>query len=179
MKNKNFLIEASKITAKKFNISNLMAIPKITKIVLNIGFGKDRENQKLIDTLKNDLYLITGQKPNITKSRKSIASFKVRSGENIGIKLTLRDKKMIDFIYKLINLTIPSIRDFRGINNSSFDKQGNYTLGLKEISVFPEITYSKDRFQKGLEVSFITNVSNLEINKTFFQDIGFPFKKEQ
>ena len=128
---------------KKFNYKSIMQVPKLDKIVINIGLGDLKENPKALENAMNDLAQITGQKPVITKAKKSIAAFKLREGANIGCKVTLRSDKMYDFAYKLFNVALPRVRDFRGVSNNSFDGRGNYSMGVKEQLIFPEIEYDK------------------------------------
>lgn len=174
-----YIHEASLATAKEYNISNVMEYPSIKKIVINVGYGKNKGNSQMIDLIKNHLYDITGQKAVLTKAKKSISSFKLRSGENIGMKVTLRGKRMADFLYKVIHIALPSIRDFRGISLKAVDKQGNYTIGLHEHTVFPEISFSKDHLPFGLEITIVSNINDpLQVN-TFYTKLGFPFIKEQ
>ena len=136
-----YVKEAVPALMKKFNYKSIMEVPKLEKVVINIGLGDIRDNPKALDNAMNDLGIITGQKPIITKAKKSIAAFKIREGANVGCKVTLRSEKMYEFVYKLFNVAMPRIRDFRGVSTHSFDGNGNYTLGIKEQLIFPEIEY--------------------------------------
>jgi large subunit ribosomal protein L5 len=159
---------------------NVMQIPRITKVVVNIGVGKDvvSDNAKALEAAVADLMLITGQKPIITKARKSIANFKLREGRQIGVKVTLRGERMWSFLDRLMNIALPRVRDFRGISPNAFDGRGNYTLGLREQLVFPEIEYDKIDKLRGLEVSIITTARNDDESRQLLQMLGMPFRKE-
>ena len=161
---------------KKFNYSSIMEVPKLDKIVINIGLGDIKDNPKSLDNAINDLSLITGQKPIVTKAKKSIAAFKLREGAKVGCKVTLRDGKMYDFAYKLFNVALPRVRDFRGVSNNSFDGRGNYSLGLKEQLVFPEIEYDKVDKLRGMDITFITTARTDEEAKELLSLLGMPFK---
>ena len=141
---------------KKFNYKSIMEVPKLDKIVINIGLGDIKDNPKSLDNAMNDLAIITGQKPIVTKARKSIAAFKLREGVNVGCKVTLRRGKMYDFAYKLFNVAMPRIRDFRGISANSFDGRGNFSMGVKEQLIFPEIEYDKVDKLRGMDIIFVT-----------------------
>lgn len=160
---------------KDKKVGNIHAYPHISKIVVHAGVGKDKGNQNLIDSLTKDIYKITGQKPSLRKAKKSIAAFKLRAGEPIGIMTTLRGKKMADFLSKLINLSLPAIRDFRGIPSTSFDKQGNYSIGIKEHTVFPEISFNNDNSAHGLQVTITTTTTDPELTRELLKNLGFPF----
>lgn len=176
MKNtKDILKEASLKAGKDAKVKNIHAYPYITKIVVHAGVGKDRGNQSRIDTLATDIYKITGQKASPRKARKSIATFKVREGEVIGLMTTLRGKKMADFLVKLINLSLPAIRDFRGLPNTSFDKQGNYSIGIREHTVFPEISFNNDSSAHGLQITITTNTQDPKLTMELLKNLGFPF----
>ncbi|CAA3705201.1 ribosomal protein L5 [Candidatus Portiera aleyrodidarum] len=164
----------------KLKYFNIMRIPTINKVTLNMGLGKtvERNDKNLIEKAEKDLKKITGQKPIITKARKSIASFKLRLGFPIGIKVTLRRKRMWDFLDRLINLAIPRIRDFRGLNKKSFDGYGNYTLGLKEQIIFPEIDYDKINGIRGLNITITTTAKSDKEGLELLSALGFKFKKE-
>lgn len=159
---------------------NVMQIPRITKVVVNIGVGKDvvADNAKALEAAVADLTLITGQKPIITKAKKSIANFKLREGRQIGVKVTLRGERMWSFLDRLMNIALPRVRDFRGISPNAFDGRGNYTLGLREQLVFPEIEYDKIDKLRGLEVSIITTARNDDKSRQLLQMLGMPFRKE-
>ena len=141
---------------KKFNYKSIMEVPKLEKIVINIGLGDIKDNPKSLENAVNDLTIITGQKPIITKAKKAIAAFKIREGVNMGCKVTLRSGKMYDFAYKLFNVALPRVRDFRGVSNNSFDGRGNYSMGIKEQLIFPEIEYDKIDKIRGMDIIFVT-----------------------
>ena len=162
---------------KKFSYSSVMQIPKLDKVVVNIGMGEAKENAKAIDYAMNDLALITGQKPIVTKAKKSVASFKVREGMNIGCKVTLRGSKMYEFVDKLFNAALPRVRDFRGINPNSFDGRGNYSMGIKEQLIFPEIDYDKIDKIRGMDIIFVTTAKTDEEARELLAQFGMPFKK--
>ena len=161
---------------KKFNYKSVMQVPKLDKIVINIGLGDTKENPKSLENAMNDLVQITGQKPVITKARKSIAAFKLREGANIGCKVTLRSDKMYDFAYKLFNVALPRVRDFRGVSGNSFDGRGNYSMGIKEQLIFPEIEYDKVDKLRGMDIIFVTTVKSDEEAKELLKLMGMPFK---
>lgn len=159
-----------------FGYQNGMQVPELKKIVLNIGLGAAIKNVKLLDSAVADLALIAGQKPVITKARKSIAAFKLREGMPIGCMVTLRRDKMYDFLYKLINITLPRVRDFRGISGKAFDGKGNYSLGIKEHIIFPEIDYDKTDSIKGLNISIVTTAETDKEGKELLKLMGMPFR---
>lgn len=161
---------------KKFNYKSIMEVPKLEKIVINIGLGDTRENPKALENAMNDLSLITGQKPIITKAKKSIAAFKLREGANVGCKVTLRSEKMYEFAYKLFNVAMPRIRDFRGISDTAFDGKGNYSMGIKEQLIFPEIEYDKIDKLRGMDIIFVTTAKSNEEAKELLALLGMPFK---
>ncbi len=161
---------------EQFQYSNVMEVPKVEKIILNMGVGEAKDNQKLLDSAVNELSIITGQKPIVTKARKSIANFKLREGMNIGAKVTLRGEKMYDFLDKLVNISLPRVRDFRGISPKSFDGRGNYALGIKEQLIFPEINYDDVEHIRGLDIIIVTTAETDEEGKAFLQLMGMPFK---
>jgi len=163
---------------KALNIENVMDVPRIQKVVVNIGVGEALENAKALEGAVNDLTQITGQKPIITRARKSIANFKLREGSPIGTKVTLRGRRMWPFLDRLVNVALPRVRDFRGISPDSFDGRGNYTLGLREQLVFPEIDYDKIDKVRGLEVSIVTTAKTDEEGRELLRMIGMPFRKE-
>ena len=154
-----------------------MQVPKLEKIVINIGLGDVRDNPKSLDNAMNDLSIITGQKPVITKAKKSIAAFKLREGANVGCKVTLRRGKMYDFAYKLFNVALPRVRDFRGVSVNSFDGRGNYSMGVKEQLIFPEIEYDKIDKIRGMDIIFVTTAHSDEEAKELLTLLGMPFKK--
>ncbi|EKD56294.1 MAG: 50S ribosomal protein L5 [uncultured bacterium] len=163
---------------EKFGYKNIYATPKITKVSINIGVGQGQINPKFYDVADKTLQLITGQKPSYTVSRKAISGFKLREGIKVGLVVTLRGKKMSDFIYRLIHIVLPRIRDFRGLNTNSFDRNGNYSIGLKEQIVFPEIKYDEVELSHGLQINIVTSSKNADQTKELLTLIGFPFKKE-
>lgn len=161
---------------KKFNYKSVMQVPKLEKIVINIGLGDTKDNPKVLDNAIADLTAITGQKPVITKAKKSIAAFKLREGANIGCKVTLRKDKMYDFAYKLFNVALPRVRDFRGLSANSFDGRGNYSMGIKEQLIFPEIEYDKIDKIRGMDIIFVTTAKTDEEAKELLLALGMPLK---
>ena len=161
---------------KKFNYKSVMQVPKLDKIVINIGLGDLKDNPKSLDNAINDLGIITGQKPIVTKARKSIAAFKLREGANIGCKVTLRSTKMYEFAYKFFNVALPRVRDFRGVSTDSFDGRGNYSVGIKEQLIFPEIEYEKIDKLRGMDIIFVTTAKSDEEAKELLTLLGMPFK---
>ena len=161
---------------KKFNYKSVMQVPKLEKIVLNVGLGDIRENPKALENTINDLSIITGQKPVVTKARKSIAAFKIREGVNVGCKVTLRSEKMYEFAYKFFNVALPRVRDFRGVSANSFDGRGNYSMGIKEQLIFPEIEYDKVDKLRGMDIIFVTTAKSDEEAKELLTLLGMPFK---
>jgi large subunit ribosomal protein L5 len=159
-----------------FKYKNVFEVPKLEKVVLNIGLGEAIHNIKMLDAAKEELKLITGQAPVITRARKSIAAFKLREGMPIGVMVTLRRKQMYDFLEKLINIALPRVRDFRGISGKAFDGRGNYTLGIKEQIIFPEIDYDKIDTIKGMNITVVTTAKNNEEGKTLLKLMGMPFR---
>jgi len=162
---------------KEFSLSNVMQAPKLEKIVLNIGLGEALDNPKVLDAAAADIMAITGQKPVIIKAKKSIANFKLREGRLIGAKVTLRGEKMWAFIDRLINIALPRLRDFRGVSRDSFDGRGNYTLGLAEQLIFPEIEYDKIDKVRGMEITIVTTSPNDEQSMAMLSMMGMPFRK--
>lgn len=162
---------------KKFSYKNKMEVPKIEKIVINMGLGEAKDNAKTIENALSDLAIISGQKPIVTKAKKSIAAFKLRAGMPIGCKVTLRGEKMYSFANRLINLALPRVRDFRGVNPNSFDGRGNYTLGVKEQLMFPEIQYDKIDKIRGMDIVFVTTANSDEEARELLTLFGMPFKK--
>ena len=160
---------------KKFNYKSIMEVPKLNKIVINIGLGDIKDNPKSLENAMNDLSIITGQKPIVTKARKSIAAFKLREGVNVGCKVTLRSGKMYDFAYKLFNVAMPRIRDFRGISANSFDGRGNFSMGVKEQLIFPEIEYDKVDKLRGMDIIFVTTAKTDEEGRELLKLLGMPF----
>ena len=161
---------------KKFEYKSVMQVPRLDKIVINIGLGDTKENPKSLENAMNDLTQITGQRPMITKAKKSIAAFKLREGANVGCKVTLRQDKMYDFANKLFNVALPRVRDFRGVSANSFDGRGNYSMGLKEQLVFPEIEYDKIDRLRGMDIIFVTTAETDEEAKELLKLLGMPFK---
>lgn len=162
---------------KKFNYTSSMQVPKIDKIVLNMGVGDATQNSKLLDEAVEELGLIAGQKPLITKAKKSIAGFRLREGMSIGAKVTLRGTRMYDFLDKLINVSLPRVRDFHGVSNKSFDGHGNYTLGVREQLIFPEIDYDKVNHVRGLDIVIVTTANSDEEGHELLAQMGMPFAK--
>ncbi len=163
---------------KSLGLENIMQVPRITKVVVNIGLGEALDNAKALDYAVQDLTTITGQKPIITKARKSVAAFKLREGRAIGVKVTLRGDKMWAFLDRLMNVALPRVRDFRGVSPNAFDGRGNYTLGLREQLIFPEIDYDKIDKVRGMEVTIVTTARNDEEGRQLLSLLGMPFKKE-
>jgi len=162
---------------KEHKFKNVMEVPRIEKICVNMGVGSATQNAKELEAASNDLAVITGQKPIITKAKKSIAGFKIRKGNPIGCMVTLRGKMMYEFLDRLLNIAIPRIRDFRGLSKKSFDGRGNYTIGIKEQLVFPEVDYDNILSVKGMNITITTSAKNDEEARSLFEEIGFPFKK--
>jgi len=162
---------------EKFSYKNKLQVPKLEKIVVNMGLGEARDNPKILEFASNELSIITGQKPVITKAKKSIAAFKLREGMTIGCKVTLRGDKMYSFADRLINVSLPRVRDFRGISASAFDGRGNYTLGVKEQLIFPEIKYDKIDKIRGMNIVFVTTANTDEEAKELLALFGMPFQK--
>lgn len=162
---------------EKFGYKNVMQVPHIDKVVINIGVGEAIQNSKTLDDAVSELAQITGQKPVITKAKKSIANFKLREGMPIGCKVTLRSDKMYEFLDKLMNISLPRVRDFRGVSNTSFDGRGNYTLGIKEQLIFPEIDYDKVTKVRGMDIVIVTTANTNEEAKALLTEMGMPFKK--
>jgi len=160
---------------EKFKYTSIMQVPKIEKIVINMGLGEVKENPKAIEAATGDLALITGQKPIVTKAKKSIAAFKLREGVSIGCKVTLRGEKMYEFMDKLFSVALPRVRDFRGVSANSFDGRGNYTLGIKEQLIFPEIEYDKIDKIRGMDITFVTTAKSDEEAKELLTMLGMPF----
>lgn len=160
---------------KKFEYKSVMQIPKLEKIVLNVGCGEARENSKVVDAIINDLGIITGQKPIICRAKKSVANFKLREGMPIGVKVTLRGDKMYEFLDRFFNLALPRVRDFRGINPNSFDGRGNYAMGVKEQLIFPEIDYDKIDKVRGMDIIMVTTASTDEEARELLKLLGAPF----
>ena len=160
------------------NLTNVMQVPQIKKVVVNIGMGEALDNPKALDAAVGDVVQITGQKPVITKARTSIAAFKLREGRAIGVKVTLRGERMWSFLDRLINIVLPRVRDFRGVQRDAFDGRGNYTLGLREQLIFPEIEYDKIDKVRGMEITIVTSAQNDEQAARLLEMLGMPFRKD-
>jgi len=172
-----YIREVTPAMMKKFNYKSPMQVPKLEKVVINVGAGDARDNPKLIDTIVKELAAITGQRPIVTKARKSVANFKLRAGMNIGVKVTLRADRMYEFVDRLFSIALPRVRDFRGINPNSFDGRGNYSLGIKEQLIFPEIDYDKIEKIHGMDVVFVTTAKTDEEAKELLTLLGAPFAR--
>ena len=172
-----FQNEIAPALMKELNLQNVMQIPHIEKVVVNIGMGEAMENPKALDAAVSDINQITGQKPVVTKARKAIANFKLREGRSIGVKVTLRGERMWSFLDRLIGIVLPRVRDFRGISPDAFDGRGNYTLGLREQLIFPEIEYDKIDKVRGLEVTIVTSAPNDDQARVLLTMLGMPFRK--
>jgi len=170
-----YLTEVVPAMQQKFNYTNVMEIPKLVKVVVNIGMGEATQNPKAMDGAVSDLTMITGQKPIITKAKKSVAAFKLRAGMPIGVKVTLRSTRMYEFTDKLFNVALPRVRDFRGVSGKAFDGRGNYTLGIKEQLMFPEIEYDKIDKLRGMDIVFVTTAKSDEEAKALLTLMGMPF----
>ena len=171
--------EVRKKIQDEFKIKNPMAVPKIEKVVINMGVGEAISNAKIMDSAVDELTQITGQKPVITKAKKSIASFKLREGQSIGTMVTLRGDKMYEFLDRLISTALPRVRDFRGVPTKSFDGRGNYTLGIRDHLIFPEIDITKVDKSKGMNITIVTNAGNDEQARFLLQELGMPFAGRQ
>lgn len=172
-----YLNEITPALVQKFNYTSVMQVPKVEKVVINIGMGEAVQNSKVLDTAVAELQQIAGQKPVITRAKKSIAGFKLREGMPIGVKVTLRGERMYHFLDKLFNVTLPRVRDFRGISNKAFDGRGNYTLGLKEQIIFPEIEYDKVDKVRGMDIVIVTTAKTDEESRELLTQLGMPFAK--
>lgn len=169
--------EVAPALMNKFSYKSVMQIPKLDKIVINVGAGEARDNSKAIDAIIRDIETITGQHPAVCKAKKSVANFKIREGMNIGVKVTLRGDRMYEFIDRLFNVALPRVRDFRGINPNSFDGRGNYNMGIKEQLIFPEIEYDKIDKVRGMDICFATTAKTDEEAKALLELLGAPFTK--
>lgn len=163
---------------KSGEFDNIMRVPRLVKVVINRGVGEARENSKAIDVSAKELADITGQKPLMRLAKKAIATFKIKQNMPIGLKVTLRGERMFDFVNKLINITLPKIRDFKGVNPKSFDGRGNYTLGIKEQLIFPEVDYEKVDRIRGMDITFVTTARNDQEARKLLEALGMPFRKE-
>jgi len=169
--------ELKKAMMEKFDYASVMEIPKLEKIVVNMGLGSAKENPKVLKVAVEELATVTGQKPIITKAKKSVANFKVREGMNVGAKVTLRDKIMYEFVDRLFTISLPRVRDFRGTNPNAFDGRGNYTLGIKDQLIFPEIEYDKVDAVRGMDITFVTTAKTDEEAKELLRLLGMPYSK--
>jgi large subunit ribosomal protein L5 len=170
--------EVAPALLKELELKNTMAVPRLNKIVVNMGMGEATQNSKILDPAVNELGQITGQKPIITKAKKSIAAFKVREGQAIGTMVTLRGDRMYEFFDRLVNIVLPRVRDFRGVSTKSFDGRGNYTLGLHDQLIFPEISYEKVDKMKGMNVTIVTTAANDNQARTLLKHLGMPFRTQ-
>ena len=169
--------EVAPALQKKFGYKSVMQIPKLDKIIINVGCGEAKDNSKVVNAIMNDLSIITGQKPIECKAKKSVANFKIREGMTIGVKVTLRGDRMYEFLDRFFNLALPRVRDFRGINPNSFDGRGNYSMGVKEQLIFPEIEYDKIDAVRGMDVCFVTTANTDEEARELLTLMGAPFEK--
>ncbi|CAH8719080.1 50S ribosomal protein L5 [Paenibacillus thiaminolyticus] len=172
-----YLNEVTPALMQKFNYTTVMQVPKVEKVVINMGMGEAVQNSKVLDSAVAELQLIAGQKPVITRAKKSIAGFKLREGMPIGVKVTLRGERMYHFLDKLFNVTLPRVRDFHGISNKAFDGRGNYTLGLKEQIIFPEIEYDQVDKVRGMDIVVVTTAKTDEESRELLTQLGMPFVK--
>jgi large subunit ribosomal protein L5 len=169
--------EVAPALMKALNLDNVMQVPRVQKVVVNIGMGEAMDNPKAMDAAVNDVTLITGQKPVVTKAKNSIANFKLREGRTIGVKVTLRGEKMWAFLDRVMNVVLPRVRDFRGVSPDAFDGRGNYTLGLREQLIFPEIEYDKIDKVRGMEITIVTSARSDDHAAVLLQMLGMPFRK--
>lgn len=172
-----YLNEAVPALKEKFQYKNVMEIPKLVKVVINMGLGDCKDNAKGLEAAVNDLGIISGQKPIVIKAKKSVANFKVREGQNVGAKVTLRNERMYEFCDKLFNIALPRVRDFRGLSTKSFDGRGNYAFGIKEQLIFPEIEYDKVEQIRGMDVMFVTTAKTDEEARELLAQLGLPFER--
>ena len=169
--------EVAPALKEQFNYTSVMQVPKLHKVVINIGMGEAIQNKNTLTSAQGDLVEITGQKPVVTKAKRSVAAFKLREGMDIGVMVTLRGKRMYDFLDKLINVALPRVRDFQGVSADAFDGRGNYSLGLREQLIFPEIDYDKIDKVRGMEVTIVTTARTDEEGRQLLRQLGMPFKK--
>jgi large subunit ribosomal protein L5 len=169
--------EVAPAIAKEFGIKNPMAVPRVEKVVLNMGMGEAIANAKILDTAADELRAITGQKPVVTKAKKSIASFKLRQGMPIGVSVTLRGDRMYEFLDRLVSIALPRVRDFRGVSPKAFDGRGNYTIGVREQLIFPEIDFNKVDKQRGMNISIVTTARDDEQARALLKGLGMPFRQ--
>ena len=172
-----YLKEVAPALMKKFEYTSVMSIPKIDKVVINVACGEARDNSKIVDAVTSDLMQITGQRPIICRAKKSVANFKVRDGQIVGFKVTLRGERMYEFVDRFFNIALPRVRDFRGINPDSFDGRGNYSVGIKEQLIFPEIDYDKIDKVRGMDINFVTTANTDEEARELLALMGAPFAK--
>jgi len=172
-----YMSEAAPALMKKFQYKSVMQIPKLDKIVINVGCGEARDNPKMLEAIVSDIQQITGQKPVLCKAKKSVANFKLREGMTVGVKVTLRGERMYEFLDRFFNLALPRVRDFRGINPNSFDGRGNYSVGIKEQLIFPEIDYDKIDKVRGMDISMITTAKTDEEARELLTLLGAPFAR--
>ena len=170
--------EVAAALLKELELKNVMAVPRLHKIVVNMGVGEATQNAKVLDPAVNELGQITGQRPVVTRAKKSIAAFKVRQGQSIGAMVTLRGDRMYEFFDRLVNIVLPRVRDFRGVSTKSFDGRGNYTIGLHDQLIFPEISYEKVDKQKGMNVTIVTTAANDNQARTLLKHLGMPFRSQ-
>ena len=175
--NEMYKNEVAPALQKKFGYKSVMQIPKLDKIIINVGCGEAKDNSKVVSSIVNDLSIITGQKPVECKAKKSVANFKLREGMTIGVKVTLRGDRMYEFLDRFFNLALPRVRDFRGINPNSFDGRGNYAMGVKEQLIFPEIEYDKIDAVRGMDICFVTTANTDEEARELLTLMGAPFEK--
>lgn len=171
-----YINEVRPALVKRFQYGNIMEVPRLDKVVINMGVGEAKDNPKALDAAVSDMTQISGQRPVVTKARKSVASFKIREGMSIGCKVTLRGDRMFDFLDKLMNVALPRLRDFRGVSPKSFDGRGNYSLGLREQLIFPEINYDKVDKVRGMDIIIVTTAGNDEEARELLRDLGMPFR---
>jgi large subunit ribosomal protein L5 len=171
-----YLNEIRPALAERFEFKNALEAPRLEKVVINMGVGEAKDNPKALDAAVNDMTLIAGQRPVITKARKSVASFKIREGMSIGCKVTLRGERMYEFLDKLINVALPRVRDFRGVSPKSFDGRGNYTLGLREQLIFPEVDYDQIDKVRGMDIIIVTTANSDEEARELLREMGMPFR---
>lgn len=164
---------------KEFNYKNPMAVPRMTKVIISMGVGRASQDKKFLESARKDLTMVAGQMPMVCKAKKSVSNFKVREGMETGLKVTLRNERMYEFMDRLISLAIPRVRDFRGLKDNSFDGRGNYSMGLAEQSVFPEINAAKVEFQQGMNITFVTTAKTDEEARKLLQLFGMPFRRPE
>lgn len=179
MKLKDKYLKEIKPELQKSLKTNIMAVPELKKIVVNVGLGEALTDSKVVERVGEQLKIITGQKPKLNKAKVSIAAFKLRAGDPVGLMVTMRGRRMYDFFEKFVRIVLPRVRDFRGLKATGFDGQGNYNLGLREQIVFPEIEYDKVDKVRGMEITFVTNAKNNEAARMLLEKLGLPFEKEK